>query len=451
MAEPENSFPSGEEELQIIFDSVPAMIFYKDRENRLVRVNQLYCRTLGLDKDAIEGKSAFELTPNRELAETYWKDDKEIIETGVPKLNIVEPLITDESRWFRTYKIPYRDKNGEIIGIIGFSIDITDTVKAEKALREAQNTLEKRVEERTEELARSNEELQREIAERKKAEEELTKSKQMLEKTFRSLLDAIFILDAESSRIIECNAAAAVTFDYPREELIGKTIDFLHVNEQSLEEFRQILHKAIAKEGYLYLKEFRMKRQNGEVFPTEHSVIPIVDESGKTSEWVSVVRDITESKNAEMQLKEYNEMLETERVALREKNTALKEILNQIEDEKIQIAQNLQSNVDRVIMPLLRKLEDRIGQTEKEYLFLLRESLTEITSPFISKLETRFPKLTPREAEICNMIKNGMSSKEIALTLNASVNTINNHRKNIRRKLNITDEKANLCSILRSL
>ena len=121
------------EEQQIILDSVPALIFYKDKENRFIRINRASADAIGLPKEKIEDESVFNLFPDH--AEDYWKDDKEVITTERSLRNIVEPLQTTKGlRWVQTDKIPYRNEKGEIVGIIGFSVDITERREAEEAL-----------------------------------------------------------------------------------------------------------------------------------------------------------------------------------------------------------------------------------------------------------------------------------------------------------------------------
>ena len=118
-------------EQQIILDSVPAMIFYKDIQNRFIRVNRAMAEITGLAAAEIEGKTAFEIFP--EQAEDYYRDDQEVISSGQPKRNIIEPQqAVDGYRWLQTDKIPYRDDSGNIIGIIGFALDITERKQAER-------------------------------------------------------------------------------------------------------------------------------------------------------------------------------------------------------------------------------------------------------------------------------------------------------------------------------
>ncbi len=145
--------------------------------------------------------------------------------------------------------------------------------------------------------------LQQEVAERKRMEEALRESRQLLERTFASLHDAVFIIYADTVEILDCNPAASAMFGYSRQEMLGRTTDFLHVSAATLAEFREHLHLAVSEKGFLFLPEFRMKRKDGTIFPTEHTVLPLEDEGGRRIGWVSVVRDITERQRAEEALR----------------------------------------------------------------------------------------------------------------------------------------------------
>jgi PAS domain S-box-containing protein len=185
------------EELQIIMDSVPAMIFYKDKENRLIRTNQALARAMGLSQEELNGNSISDLYP--EQAEDYWKDDLEVMSTGIPKRNIVEPLETSTGlKWVQTDKIPYMDAHGNVIGIIGFSQDITERKNMEEALRRAYDELEERVAVRTAALRLTNEQLLWEIEERQQAEKDLKGSEKKLRYLAEQLLTA---QETERSRL----------------------------------------------------------------------------------------------------------------------------------------------------------------------------------------------------------------------------------------------------------
>ncbi|MFX0001677.1 MAG: PAS domain-containing protein [Candidatus Hermodarchaeota archaeon] len=135
--------------------------------------------------------------------------------------------------------------------------------------------------------------------------EALFESKQLLEMTLNSLHDSIFILNAEiPPRIIKCNPSSEKIFGYTQEEFINQTTAFLHINKDSLKEFQNYLYPEIEKSGYIRNYEYKMKRKDGSIFPTEHSVIPLKNKQGERIGWVSVVKDITERKIAEQRLRE---------------------------------------------------------------------------------------------------------------------------------------------------
>ncbi len=87
-----------------------------------------------LPRNLWEGKSAFDLYP-KDQAELYWKDDLDVIRSGKPKMNIIESVnIKGSTLWVQTDKMPYRDGKGSILGIVGFTIDITERKRAEKMI-----------------------------------------------------------------------------------------------------------------------------------------------------------------------------------------------------------------------------------------------------------------------------------------------------------------------------
>jgi PAS domain S-box-containing protein len=136
-----------EEEQQIILDSVPAWIFHKDQENRFLKVNKVFAEIMEMSKEQLEGKSLFDIYP-REQAETLWRDDKNVMASGESQKNIIGFVDTTKGRrWVQTDKIPYRDTHGNIIGVIGFSIDITERKRMEeereKLISELQKALSK--------------------------------------------------------------------------------------------------------------------------------------------------------------------------------------------------------------------------------------------------------------------------------------------------------------------
>jgi len=154
--------------------------------------------------------------------------------------------------------------------------------------------------------------------------------------------------------------------------------------------------------------------------------------------------------SAERKLQETNKQLTVEREALREANATLKTILSRIEEEKLKIHKDIQSNVQKVLLPIIYALQTEIPKPQRKYVELLRDNLVEITSPFINQLTEKYRSLTPTEIAICNMIRTGLRSKEIAEIRGVSTATISRHRERIRRKLAIANKDVNLTSYLQT-
>lgn len=153
---------------------------------------------------------------------------------------------------------------------------------------------------------------------------------------------------------------------------------------------------------------------------------------------------------AEQELHETNKQLVLERKALKEANAALRSVLARIEEEKQEIFKDLKANVDKILMPILHELYLNLPQIQRQYVELLRTNLEDIVSPFVSHLSKTHLSLTTTEINICNMIRSGMQTKEIARLRGVSVGTVNRHREHIRSKLKIANSGVNLMTYLQS-
>jgi DNA-binding NarL/FixJ family response regulator len=154
--------------------------------------------------------------------------------------------------------------------------------------------------------------------------------------------------------------------------------------------------------------------------------------------------------SAELELEEANRQLTLERKALQESNIALRLVMSKIEQEKQEIYKNIKMNVDKILQPILNALIYEIPPAQAKYIEILQTNLNEIASPFISRLSRSFTSLTPTEIAICNMVRAGMRTKEIASMRGVSESTINRQREKIRHKLKITNEDVNLATFLQS-
>jgi PAS domain S-box-containing protein len=180
-----------------------------------------------------------------------------------------------------------------------------------------------------------------------RAEQSLRANRQLLEKTLHSLRSAVFIVNGDTMVIEECNPATTQIFGYTRDEVIGRTTASLHANEAMAEQFASHLHSAVEDKGFLSDFEFKMRRKDGTVFPTEHSMMPIRNEVGRLVSWVSVVQDITERKRVGEELRQLPWR-----------------IIEAQETERLRVAREMHDGVNQVIASVkmrLRKVESQVG------------------------------------------------------------------------------------------
>jgi PAS domain S-box-containing protein len=191
-----------------------------------------------------------------------------------------------------------------------------------------------------------------------------------------------------------------------------------------------------------YFWEYPVNDGGKEYF--EARVTPIV-QAGKVIAIVVNSTNITKQKLLEKELKKQRSNLE-------ETNITLKVLLKRIEKERLLFQENLSTNILCNIEPYINKLkQSSMDKIQKSTLDILDQNIKDMASPLVYSVMTMNLRLTPAEIQISNFIRQGYSSKEIANFLNISPATIDKHRKNIRKKLGITNKKQNLQSVLASL
>lgn len=288
----------------------------------------------------------------------------------------------------------------------------------------------------------------RDITQRKIVEVALRRS----EKQYRAVVETqneLICRHLPDRRFSFVNEAHCRYFGLKREEIIGR--NFLSFTEKKYHKLVLKQIAALTPENPVNTHQERVIIPGGKYRWQEWSNRGIFDEWGRLIEVQSVGRDITQQKEAELALKASEKELRAQKTILERKNIALREILDQIEIEKKEIKDDVIVSIDNILMPILKKLKADGPKNLPRITALLERSLEGMASSFGRKISQASLKLTPREIEICNMIKNGLSSKEIAGLLHLSFKTINRHRQNIRRKCQIRNQKINLATFLQSL
>jgi PAS domain S-box-containing protein len=146
--------------LRAVLDHTPDPIFLKDRESRILLANPATFAVVGKPEMAVIGKTDAEFYDDPATGRAIMENDRRIMDSG--KMEVIEETVLDPAgtRIYLSTKAPYRDVEGRVIGLVGVTRDITERKWAEEALRKAKDELEVRIQERTEELAKSRKRLQ---------------------------------------------------------------------------------------------------------------------------------------------------------------------------------------------------------------------------------------------------------------------------------------------------
>jgi len=124
--------------LHALMDNIPDHIYFKDRESRFIRINKAQAKLLGVNSpEEAVGKTDFDFF-SPEFARIAYEDEQRIFKTGQPQISKVEKTIRPDgyTEWVTATKVPIRDAQGNIVGLVGISRDITE-------LKQAQEKLEK--------------------------------------------------------------------------------------------------------------------------------------------------------------------------------------------------------------------------------------------------------------------------------------------------------------------
>lgn len=162
--------------------------------------------------------------------------------------------------------------------------------------------------------------------------------------------------------------------------------------------------------------------------------------------------DITELKLAEEALRESRAEVDAQRQRLEETNIALKVLLKQREEDKLELEKKVLGNIKERVFPYLNKLKNsRLKAREKSLVTLVSDHLDDVISPLMQRLSNARIFLTPQEMQVAGFVKDGKTTQEISDILHISESTVSFHRKNLRKKFGLTNKASNLRSYLMSL
>ncbi len=162
--------------------------------------------------------------------------------------------------------------------------------------------------------------------------------------------------------------------------------------------------------------------------------------------------EITALKLTEEALRKSQEALIEQKQSLEETNIAMKVLLKQREEDKLELEKKVLNNVKDLVLPYVEKLKNsRLRPKDKTLVEIIDTHLQDIISPLLQRFANARILLTPQEMQVAALVKDGKTSKEIADVLNVSETTVNFHRKNLRVKFGLRNTRTNLRSYLMSI
>jgi PAS domain S-box-containing protein len=281
----------------------------------------------------------------------------------------------------------------------------------------------------------------RDITERKRAEGALKESEERYRAVWEYSPVGICLTDKDGIYHY-ANPAYCRIYGYSEKELIGSPYYELIMNPEESKGRRERYNKLFEEGKPILLGETEFIRKDRKSIWIQYTG-DFVRENGKPKYMVSMNIDITEQKRIQQALNEERRLLE-------EKNATLKEIFTHLEEEKLKIRREVAESIERGVMPALNRVIRMDGTVNRSYFNMIKKNLSELMVS-TGGIRLTLSKLTPREAEICDLLISGASSKEISKTLSLSLLTVNSHRRTIRRKLVISNKNINLSSFLRNL
>ena len=311
-----------------LVNHIPQRIFIKDLNSRYLLFNENYSRDLGIRPDEIVGRDDYEFFP-ADYVEKYQWDDRQVISDGVTRSFVERYMISGQERWTYVIKVPFRNEENRIVGVLGIFDDIT---------------------------------------ERKEAEEHI----HMQSAALQSAANAIIITDPKGT-ILQANKAFENLTGYNENEIIGRNPRELiksGLNDPSL---YKNLWTTISG-GNIWQNELINRRKDGSHFYEEMTITPLKNEDGKITHFIAIKRDITERKKAEEEISKLNNELE---YRIEQRTFQLETSLKEMEEFTYTISHDLRAPL-RSLNGYARIIEEEhsadINEEGRRYLSIIRKN-----------------------------------------------------------------------------
>jgi len=328
--------------------------------------------------------------------------------------------------------------------------------------------------------------ISHDITRRKAAAEALARAEAKYRDIFENAVEGIY-RSVPAGRYTDVNPAFARIFGYDSPEELKTAVNDIGRQLYTDPEVRRECVRMVEQRGHGSF-EIGIRRKDGTTGWVFNNVRAVRDAQGKTICYEGFIEDITDRKRMEEELRKVHDDLEQrirertaelaqlnetlrldiekrmrveEALRLRESeleirsrkledlNTTLRTLLEQRDQDRTLLEERVIANINKLVMPALEKLKaSALTRQAVSFVGVLETNLKEIVSPFSQQLSAQSASLTQTEIQIANCIMQGMRSKEIAGLMKLSKGTIDFYRNNIRKKLGIRNQKANLQSYL---
>jgi len=260
------------------------------------------------------------------------------------------------------------------------------------------------------------------------------------EKLLHALLndigDGVFFV-SHDLKIIEINDRACDIFESSHKDIIGMDCRDLIAPSQ-----KHFLNQAFndLSDFESWAGELTAMRNGEDAFPIDITVKKF--SLFNRTLYCLVMKDLSEYKTLK-------ELLRQEKSHRREMYVTLKNVMRAFEKERSGIETGISHRIETLLLPTIDKIKrEPSADVRNSYLNVMRDQLVNLTRGFSKELDGRFLRLTRTEMKVCKFIQTGLSSKEIAQTMHISFETVQAHRRNIRKKLGLQGRKINLHTLL---